>query len=375
MDVGGKMTVEELLEETRKLYNDNEYQKAIDVCNEILKMDFNNQTALGYKAKCLYLSDKLDEALNLSQNAITLYPNNYHYFNIMSDVFMEMEEYDKALECFDRIFEIGVADEVELDFIRQDYEACLRLRIDQLIEREKYADAWECFNRLSEQNLKRSEKISEFMRFHVKPLVRAHKSRLYHVRASSEELKAELMEFLDENGFECNDLRGMLFLIDVVDKTCRPVSVDENACEIISISKFYDKVNYCPKSGILRKQLHDESGNLVYGGYTLDSSPYGFGTAYFSNGNVYREGIFDIKGIVQGKEYYPSGQIRFEGQWCLTRGYGPNAPCDGNAYSENGDLIYSGKFEIKRGGVGWPMIQKPKGFFIEQKDRPKIDYL
>ena len=41
---------------------------------------------------------------------------------------------------------------------------------------------------------------------------------------------------------------------------------------------------------------------------------------------------------------------------------------------KNGELIYSGKFEIKRGGVGWPMIQKPKGFPLEQKQRPKINY-
>ena len=81
-----------------------------------------------------------------------------------------------------------------------------------------------------------------------------------------------------------------------------------------------------------------------------------------------------MKGIVKGKEYYPTGQLRFEGRWCLTGGYGPNAPCDGNAYSEDGELIYSGKFEIKRGGVGWPMIQKPKGFPLEQKERPNIDY-
>lgn len=129
-----------------------------------------------------------------------------------------------------------------------------------------------------------------------------------------------------------------------------------------------------PKNKIVYRQLHDEEGNLVYEGYTINHSPYGFGKAYFANGDLYREGIFDIKGIVQGKEYYPSGQLRFEGQWCLTRGYGPNAPCDGNAYDENGDLIFSGRFEIRRGGVGWPMIQNPKGFPLEQKQRPKIDY-
>lgn len=55
------------------------------------------------------------------------------------------------------------------------------------------------------------------------------------------------------------------------------------------------------------------------------------------------------------------------GTGLLPGGYGPNAPYDGNAYGEDGELIYSGRFEIKRGGVGWPMIQKPIGFPLERK--------
>ena len=43
------------------------------------------------------------------------------------------------------------------------------------------------------------------------------------------------------------------------------------------------------------------------------------------------------------------------------------------AYDEDGNLIYSGQLEIKRNGMGWPMIQKPKGFPLEQENRPKIE--
>lgn len=259
-----------------------------------------------------------------------------------------------------------------------EYETCLRLRMKQLIEEEKYVDAWKCYNQLLENesvNLERSVIIDRFKEY-VKDHTTKFKNKRYYVRISSNEAKLKLISFLKENGFKSGADSGMLFLIDVVCKTYNSVSADEaGKNSIISESKFYDKVNYYPRDMIVYKRLHGEDGKVVYEGYTLYNAPYGFGKAYFSNGQIYREGIFDMKGIVQGKEYYPSGQLRFEGQWCLTGGYGPNAPCDGNAYDEDGQMIYSGKFEIKRGGVGWPMIQNPNGFPLEQKERPKIDYL
>lgn len=157
----------------------------------------------------------------------------------------------------------------------------------------------------------------------------------------------------------------------MVDKICKG---DDGRGEItISESKFYDKVNFHPHNKIGLKNIFHENGKIAYEGYVLNGAPYGFGKAYFEDGTLYRDGIFDIKGIVQGKEYYPSGQLRFEGNWCLTRGYGPNAPCNGNAYDGDGNLIYSGQLEIKRNGMGWPMIQKPKGFPPEQENRPKIE--
>ena len=371
------MEIEKLLDECRSLYYENNYHDVIKTCNEILKRDFNNQRVLGYKARCLYLLEECEEALTLLNNAIILYPNNSYFFDIKADIFMHKEEYGKAIECYNEIFKIGVSDEDTLDFIKREYETCLNLRIAQLIEKEKYVGAWKCFNQILKMksiDLERSAIIDEFKRY-VKETTTRFKNKQYYVRISSNEAKSKLIKFLKENGFKSNVDSGLLFLIDVVDKTYNSVSVDEvGDNKIISESKFYDKVNYYPRDMISYKMLHGEDGNLVYEGYTLYNAPYGFGIAYFANGNIYREGIFDMKGIVQGKEYYPSGQLRFEGQWSLTGGYGPNAPYDGNAYSEDGDLIYSGKFEIKRGGVGWPMIQNPKGFPLEQKERPKIDY-
>lgn len=371
------MPVKKLLDKCRQSYDEGKYLEVINICDEILKEDFNNQKSLGYKARCLYLLEECEEALTLLDNAIILYPDNDYFLSVKADVLMYKEEYAKAAECFEKILEMGISDESDLNFIKNDYGTCLGLRIDQLIEKEKYVDAWQCYKRMLEiqaVNLERPAIIDRFKN-HVKKYTSRVKHRQYHVKTSSNKAKLKLIEFLKENGFKSNVDSGLLFLIDVVDKTYNSVSVDKvGDNDIISESKFYDKVNYYPRDQIVYRKLHDGDGNLVYEGYTLNYSPYGFGKAYFANGGLYREGIFDIKGIVQGKEYYPSGHLRFEGQWSLTRGYGPNAPWDGNAYGENRELIYSGKFEIKRGGVGWPMIQKPKGFPLEQKQRPKIDY-
>lgn len=372
------MSTEKLLEQCRQLCFDNNYSQAIDVCDEILKRDLNNQRAIGYKARCLYLLDKCDEALELLDNAIRLYPQNHHYFSIRAEVFMDRYEYGKASECFEKILEMEVSDEVELEFVKREYETCLSLWADQLIDNEKYVDAWKSYKReleITSVEMGRLEMIDEFKKYVAKYTSRG-KSRHYYVNISSDEAKSKLIRFLNENGFRQGNASESLFLIDVVEKSYGSVSIDEvGSNRIISQSKFYDKVNYYPRDKIEHKRIFSEDNILLYEGYTLNGSPYGFGKAYFENGKVYREGIFDVKGIVQGKEYYPSGQLRFEGQWSITYGYGPNAPFNGNAYDEDGELIYSGKFEIKRGGVGWPMIQKPKGFPHEQKQRPRIEYL
>ena len=128
------MSVEEMLEECRRQFLEHNYNGTIKICDDILKIDLNNQRALGYKARSLYLLDECDEVLNLLDHALKLYPDNPYYFSIKADVLMEREEYVKAIECYENVFEIGISDETDFAFIKMDYETCLRLRMDQLIE-------------------------------------------------------------------------------------------------------------------------------------------------------------------------------------------------------------------------------------------------
>lgn len=191
----------------------------------------------------------------------------------------------------------------------------------------------------------------------------------------------ELLEFLKFNGFKHNSRfdnnpsdREYVIVVNVVNRFYF-IADRFFIYPHLTEEEFYRKINHYPKEKIEFKKLFDEEGRLLYEGYTVNDHPYGLGRLYFDNGNVYQEGIFDIKGIRLGKEHYYSGQVKFEGSWNLTIGYGPNAPRTGNVYNENGEMTFSGKLEIKRGGVGWPMIKHPVGYRNIEERRPKIDYI
>ena len=123
------------------------------------------------------------------------------------------------------------------------------------------------------------------------------------------------------------------------------------------------------------KQLKDEKSVLLYEGFTLFNKPYGNGRTFFSNGNVYQEGEFGIKGLLKGKEYYSSGKVRFEGTFKICYGYGPNFPVEGKCYNEKGELYYEGEISCSFGGVGYRTVRIPAEYGpIPQTDKPDICY-
>ena len=123
-------------------------------------------------------------------------------------------------------------------------------------------------------------------------------------------------------------------------------------------------------------KIFTKDDNLLYEGYTINNKPFGLGILYYSNGNKYWEGIFDYKGILQGREYYSNGKLRFEGIWKVTSGYCRDTPERGNLFNKVGELIFSGKFELKRGGVGYLVIKHPKIYYeLKKDDSPKIEFV
>lgn len=91
------------------------------------------------------------------------------------------------------------------------------------------------------------------------------------------------------------------------------------------------------------------------------------GTLYYENGNKKAEGIFRWRGLRRGRMYYPSGALKYEGEFNDEKAsgdyYGPSYPTHGKFYAEDGTLLYEGKFEITRiGSLGYPKVIIPEGF-------------
>lgn len=114
-------------------------------------------------------------------------------------------------------------------------------------------------------------------------------------------------------------------------------------------------------------QIFYPSGQLKYEGECVrieDGSVYyaGQGTLFHENGNKKAEGLFGRRGLLNGKMYYPSGNLRFEGVCSDHANYGPNYPVNGSFYSEDGQCLYTGKFRCRFSGLGYPSVVVPEGF-------------
>ena len=128
-------------------------------------------------------------------------------------------------------------------------------------------------------------------------------------------------------------------------------------------------------TNLIFQKLYDSAGRLVYEGYTYEGKACGKGKSYWENGNLYQEGEFGIKGLVNGTEYYPNGRPRFIGRFQVWTAYGPNPPEKGQFFDPEGNLVYEGKFSVSGlGGVGYPKVLIPENYGpIPQSDRePKF---
>lgn len=202
----------------------------------------------------------------------------------------------------------------------------------------------------------------------------------YIVKAECRRDENRLVNFLKFNDFsyckyfERNPLdNDYVIVINSIQRTYFQIDKYYLSGKRLSVEEFLKKMNYYENGNVVYKKLFSDD-NLLYEGFTVDDKPYGFGRLYFDDGNIYKEGIFDFKGLAEGREYYPCGQVKFEGVWSVTTGYGPNAPHRGNLFNENGELIFSGKFEIVGSGVGFPMIRYPR-YGRDPENRPKIEHI
>ncbi|MBQ9159776.1 MAG: tetratricopeptide repeat protein [Methanobrevibacter sp.] len=200
----------------------------------------------------------------------------------------------------------------------------------------------------------------------------------YIIKTESSEEKAKLEGFLKWHNFTHdekfeNKKEGFdVFVVNIIHKSYFEIAYFDVGCNRMSLDEFFKRIHYDDTYWLIETFADDDV--LLYRGYVDgDNRPYGIGTVYYQDGKIFQEGLFDFKGLIEGKEYYPNGKLHFEGVWYITTGYGPNAPKCGNLYDETGELIFTGKFEIRTGGVGYPMIRYPRRFNrIPDGKRPKF---
>ena len=124
------------------------------------------------------------------------------------------------------------------------------------------------------------------------------------------------------------------------------------------------------------KQIFYDPDHIKYEGFATGGKPFGAGRTYYMDGTIYQEGVFDVKGLVYGREYYPSGKLRFEGAYCINSGYGPNYPVYGKCYDESGKMIHEGVLKVSRSGLGWPFVVVPKEYgSVVINGAPEIHYI
>ena len=97
------------------------------------------------------------------------------------------------------------------------------------------------------------------------------------------------------------------------------------------------------------------------------------GVMFYKDGTIYKEGIFQWGGLYYGRLFYPSGKLKFVGQFNDKHGtitgkqtagyYGPSYPVEGIFYAEDGTILYNGKFTVRQlGSLGYPQVVFPEGF-------------
>ena len=125
------MLKEKLLDEIENLYRRREYEKLIEMCDELLEIDEDNPVALNYKAIALYYLESYGDAMVILNYNLSLHPENPYVLNNMALVHIALGDYERALECAEEGLKYK-----DFDWLmRNKVEALIRLgREDEALE-------------------------------------------------------------------------------------------------------------------------------------------------------------------------------------------------------------------------------------------------
>ena len=137
--------VDYLLNRCRYLNRGGFFEEILTVCDEIFKIDEDNEIALGYK---IHFLDDDEEILRYCRHAIKLYPGNFRFhFKKAETLLWGLKDIDGAIGCYEKGLNL-----VE-DFDRYWFEIdnlidALNNKADQLIESDNYIQAVNMYDKI-----------------------------------------------------------------------------------------------------------------------------------------------------------------------------------------------------------------------------------
>ena len=140
-DVSDGELVDYFLKRCRKFDNRWGSSEVLKICEEIFKIDKDNEIALEYKIHSLAFLEKDEEVLECSDYAIELYPDNYRfYFQKAETLLWSFEDVEGAIELYEK--GLSMVDDFENQWPSVDNMVhALYKKADQVIESGDYNKA------------------------------------------------------------------------------------------------------------------------------------------------------------------------------------------------------------------------------------------
>jgi tetratricopeptide (TPR) repeat protein len=123
-------------------------EEILKVCEEIFKLDKDNETALQYKIRSLAFLQRDEEVLKCSEYAIKLYPDNFRfYFEKAETLLWSFDDIDAAVECYEKGFSLAG----DFDRFWHDIDnivVALNKKADRAIESGDYKKAVDIYDKI-----------------------------------------------------------------------------------------------------------------------------------------------------------------------------------------------------------------------------------
>ena len=101
-----KDSVESKLEETKTLFKNGEYNKCIELCNVVLKVNKANYQAHHNKGDCLFMSGQHEEALAEYDMVTKLKPDYAKAYGAKGYTLSQLKRYEEALTAYDMVIKL-----------------------------------------------------------------------------------------------------------------------------------------------------------------------------------------------------------------------------------------------------------------------------